>query len=300
MVREVSFLVNGGQLSAIDHGGVGRPVVLVHAPGFNALDWGAVIAGVEGRVVSVDLRGHGRSRAPIVPGDQLWQDLVTVVDGLQLQRPVLVALGMSGAIALQAATHAPGGFAALVLINGSCATSPERMQQEFALLDNAHPGEMLGDRFALGRLGDPPDRAAFAEHALQKLRGDWWVPGEHLTLDLIERNIVDHDDGSFTLAPTPEAVRACFVYEPGPAFPSIRLYDDLDLPIWLIGSPDGFDPAGPDEVQQLASRKATVQARVLPGGQYLQHTAPRDVIDTISLALLDLDGVPADEHDIRC
>ncbi|WP_217628240.1 alpha/beta fold hydrolase [Micromonospora nigra] len=81
MSKEIFFEVDGGTVTALDHGGTGYPVLLVHGSGHNAAAWEAVVAGLlpRHRVIAVDLRGHGHSTAESRTAEQYWRDLAVVV-----------------------------------------------------------------------------------------------------------------------------------------------------------------------------------------------------------------------------
>jgi non-heme chloroperoxidase len=96
---------------AVDVWGAGRPVVLVHAWGLSGHMWNAqllalVDAGLQ--VVTIDLRGHGRSdRSPAgYDLDTMAADVLAVVDQLDLRDVVLVGHSMGGTIV----AHAVGGL----------------------------------------------------------------------------------------------------------------------------------------------------------------------------------------------
>lgn len=97
----------------------GLPVVLLHAfpfshalfdPQFPALER-------EFRVAAFDFRGHGGSPVPPAPPtmETLVDDLLGVMDGLGMERAVLLGVSMGGYCALRAAEREPGRVAGLVL-----------------------------------------------------------------------------------------------------------------------------------------------------------------------------------------
>lgn len=124
MQRHYRSLVNT-QISIEDHGGAGRPVLLVHGLGGSAGNWALVAPALAGqaRVLALDLPGHGRSGP--VPSHTLRAHVETVIaliasegwDGV-----TLVGNSMGGLISLLVAHDHPELVDALVLL--SPATPP--------------------------------------------------------------------------------------------------------------------------------------------------------------------------------
>ena len=105
------------------------PLVLVHGAGcdhsFMAPQFDAF--GGTHQVVSVDLRGHGRSDKPqqayTIPA--FADDLAWVLRELALKRPVVVGHSMGGAIGLELAAEQPERLAGLVLLDTAVLPSTE-------------------------------------------------------------------------------------------------------------------------------------------------------------------------------
>lgn len=116
---EARAAVNGVELAYFTWPGDGPTVLMAHATGFHARVWDQVVNRLPGRrVISVDLRGHGRSEKPDAPYSwrTFGEDLAAFIETLQLTRLVGVGHSMGGHSIALAAGLRPEAFAALVLI----------------------------------------------------------------------------------------------------------------------------------------------------------------------------------------
>src|SRR5262245_39343409 len=106
-VREHSISGGGATLLHASEWGnsAGPAVVLIHGWSQSELCWSGQVASqlaATCRIVTFDLRGHGRSAKPSADGDayadgRLWaDDLAGLIDQAQLTRPVLVAWSYGG------------------------------------------------------------------------------------------------------------------------------------------------------------------------------------------------------------
>lgn len=164
-----------GALHIDDGGSGGMPVVFVHSFAGNTTHWTAQLAHLREtrRAVALDLRGHGQSESP--SGDDyavesLAGDIAAVVDGLSLQRFVLVGHSMGGAASLVYAGAHPERVAGLVLVSAPGKIPGEQARQVLAaleadydkvmadyweqLLTNAQPrvlAQITGERESLSR-----------------------------------------------------------------------------------------------------------------------------------------------------
>ena len=123
--RAVSqFFDSDGTLIHYTDVGEGEPVVLVHGFAVNAnLNWR--LTGIarsllgELRVLSMDLRGHGRSGRPEDPADygaHLYQDIVRLLDHLRLPSAHVVGYSLGGFVALKLAVAAPDRVRSLAVL----------------------------------------------------------------------------------------------------------------------------------------------------------------------------------------
>ena len=97
---------------------IGRPILLLHGARYTSATWRELgtldaLAREGFRAIAIDLPGFGQSPPSNVPQDQL---LARLLAALELQRPVVVAPSMSGAVALPLASRKPELLAGLVAI----------------------------------------------------------------------------------------------------------------------------------------------------------------------------------------
>jgi pimeloyl-ACP methyl ester carboxylesterase len=125
-------------------------ILLVHATGFHARCWDAVVEGLEGhRVVAVDMRGHGRTEnTEPVPWDRFGEDLVEFVRALGLEGAVGVGHSMGGYCVTYAAATVPGAFSRLVLVD-PVILPPEAYAERAQWIEGEeHPTAKRRDRWA--------------------------------------------------------------------------------------------------------------------------------------------------------
>ena len=99
------------------------PFLLVHGLASNARTWDGVAAALvaDGHpVVSVDLRGHGRSSKPDGPYDvpTVADDLAVLIEWLEIKRPVVAGQSWGGNVVLELAARHPGATRGIVCVDG--------------------------------------------------------------------------------------------------------------------------------------------------------------------------------------
>lgn len=131
----VSFATSdGGLIYADEYGDGERAVVLAHGGRFNKESWAPqarVLAGAGFRVLAIDFRGYGKSRAGSQTRNGHYLDVLRAVRYLRERgaRSVSVVGGsFGGGAAAEAAAHCnPGEIDRLVLLAHSSIEHPERM-----------------------------------------------------------------------------------------------------------------------------------------------------------------------------
>lgn len=105
---------DGSDIGVHDLGGEGEPLLLAHATGFHALVLAELARNLPWlHCYGLDLRAHGCSRAAASWGGEwsgLASDVLTVIDGLGLERPYGFGHSAGGAALLLAEEAVPGTF----------------------------------------------------------------------------------------------------------------------------------------------------------------------------------------------
>ncbi len=122
--------LGGYSLRARTLGEGNRTFVLLHgfADGMDVWEGVAPALAKQGRVVLLELRGHGYSSGPTGPfaWDDLAKDVVAVADDLGIQQAVYVGHGLGGIIALLTALQAPDRVERLVLLGTATEATAEQ------------------------------------------------------------------------------------------------------------------------------------------------------------------------------
>jgi len=112
--------VHGLELVAYEWPGAGDPILLIHATGFHARCWRAVVEALPGlHVFALDMPSHGASarRAPPYDWTHFGADVLGAVEALGLARVLGVGHSMGGHALVLAAAARPDRFRGLVLVD---------------------------------------------------------------------------------------------------------------------------------------------------------------------------------------
>ncbi len=207
---ESRHVVNGVALAVFEWPGEGPPLLFVHATGFHARCWDAVIRELPGRrAYAVDMRGHGRSEQtdPPYPWDLFGADLTALVRALDLRGAIGVGHSMGGHSVTMAAGVDPDRFAALLLVD-PVITSPEGYRR--AGRRETAEGEPAGGEDATHFVARRRNEWASADEMYERFAGrppfGGWEPA--VLRDYCEHGILPAADGDGYVLACPPAVEA--------------------------------------------------------------------------------------------
>lgn len=134
--------INDVDLAYSDEG-QGPPVIFLHAFPLNRTTWAPQVAGLSDRyrVVTIDLRGHGESDAPMwrYTLDQFAEDVNGLLEHLDIARATFVGLSMGGYILFALYRKYPALFQALVLADTrATADTPDAKAARFSMAQVAY------------------------------------------------------------------------------------------------------------------------------------------------------------------
>ena len=232
--QRLSVPVRGGQLAVGTWGDESMPPVLaVHGVTANHLTWPLVSQHLPGvRIVAPDLRGRGRSNT--LPGPwgmpQHADDLAAVLDGLGIDRAVVLGHSMGAFASLVLANRHPDRVSSLVLIDGG--------------LPLPTPPGVTDDELMKATLGPAAQRLSMTFASREQYR-DFWRQHPAFATDwsrLVE-DYVDYDlvgeEPNLHPSTSYEAVAADSIELRG-GESLLRAIDELRHPTTFISAPRGL------------------------------------------------------------
>ena len=155
--RRIDLALASGETIAVQVAGQGRPLLMIHGLGGSHHDWDDAVESLAHRhaVHRFDLLGHGeRAATDRVPSlQEMARDVAQVIDGLQLERPLLVGHSMGALVVMKyLQEHGDAGIAGVCLIDQS-------------------PRITTDEHWKLGLFGSLT--RAQLQHTLERLRDDF-------------------------------------------------------------------------------------------------------------------------------
>ena len=134
--------INGINIAFSDEG-QGQPIVFLHAFPLNRSMWDPQVEGLKSqfRIITIDLRGHGESEAPMwrYSLGQFAEDIKGLLEHLGISKAAFVGLSMGGYILFTLYRKYPSLFNALVLADTrATADTPEAKATRFSMAQIAY------------------------------------------------------------------------------------------------------------------------------------------------------------------
>ncbi|MFF5054724.1 alpha/beta fold hydrolase [Micromonospora sp. NPDC000663] len=244
-----------------DFGGPGQPLLLLHGAGGNLAQMATLAEHLRSahRVVTVDLRGHGRSGDGPWRWDDVLADLATVTDHLGLTSPAVVGVSLGGMLAtLWAQRHpeCPGavsfdGNPPLNRLDQLAGLAPEQAETELAKLRAVFDGmaAMLAEPLTAEQVA--------AMLAGQRAMAQRYGAAPEDWVAAFERNLVPGDDGSSRLRPAPDLTRQ--LRDAMDSLDLMPAYRDARCPLLLVLATEDLPEQQPFHGLYEAYRKATAE-----------------------------------------
>ncbi len=284
--RQFYVSANGINQSVYEWSGTGTPLLFVHATGFHARMWDAVIELLPGvHAYAVDMRGHGLSDKPAPPYD--WKtvgaDIAALSAALGLTGALGVGHSMGGHVLTYAQAHHPALFGALLLVD------PVILPEAYYI------GALEGDHFTTRRRADWSSPDEMFDKFKTRPPFDQW-PARALR-DYVTYGLLPKPDGGYTLACPPAVEGALYMHSSAAnIYPEIA---QIDIPVTVMRAKTPVEvnpaldftvsPTAPD----LASRfQRGTDVYLSEHTHFIPMEAPQLVADHIQRLLRDLKSLP--------
>ncbi len=301
MASDFALSTPVGTFAAVDFGGQGTDVLLLHNSGGNVEALRPLAERLSDRChpIVVDLRGHGQTLLPLEEQSQSWTDLGPISDVFQHVDPVVIAEGTMAWMAVSAVLQGIISVRALVLLGAHPFVRPGAASR--ALLEQLTTDDvldMLQQRMHLGERVRVGDRDTFLDEAERVREGDWFlggIPPELWRAWLTRALVPTEEEGILVCQPLPETLR--LQVDLGPQldpFPGAEAFEGITAPLLFVDPRDGVTA---DDVAAVEAVVAAAENRrsVLVGGVgHLGIAHSRKVADEIVALMADLvdDPVP--------
>jgi 3-oxoadipate enol-lactonase len=244
----VNAQINGINIAFSDEG-QGQPIVFLHAFPLNRSMWDPQVEGLKSqfRIITIDLRGHGESEAPMwrYSLGQFAEDIKGLLEHLGISKAAFVGLSMGGYILFTLYRKYPSLFNALVLADTRA---------------TADTPEAKATRFSMAQIAYKRGSSTIAELMLPKLLGSTSLDHRQ---DLVEqlRHMITANEIS-------GIVGDLMAMEERPD--STLLLRDLKIPtLVIVGEEDVASP--PEEVQGMAEHIPGAKFTIIPEAGHVSN-----------------------------
>jgi 3-oxoadipate enol-lactonase len=241
--------------------GYGLPVIFIHAFPLNQTMWDEQVAALKNhcRVITLDLRGFGKSDVPVGPYsmDQMASDVRGLMAALDIDRATLVGLSMGGYISLAFYRNYPDAVRAMVLADTRASADTKEARER--RIKSAERAEREGAK----AIADDMVPVALARYSVERRP------------DIVERM------RAMAEANSPEGIAAA---QRGMSErrDSTYILAAIDFPtLIIVGSEDALTPVAESEALRDGIRGASMH--VIEGAGHLSNLeSPHEFNDTLT------------------
>lgn len=276
--RLIDLEGRGGAMAVLDFGDPARAfdIVFVHANGFNARTYRAILAPLaqDLRILAVDQRGHGRSTLPAetegrTSWDGLRDDLLALAATLDLRDVVLSGHSMGGTACVLAQAQAPERVRSVVLFDPVVTPGPGQIDPE----QFANSPLVQG---ALRRRSVFPDKAAVV--AAYTGRGAFKTWQGEMLADYVADGFRERADGQVELSCAPEWEASNFSSH---AHDTWGAFERAQVPIRILKAQEGSTCRDDPRLDALVAA-GRIAVETIPG---TSHFLPMERPDLVQAEL---------------
>ena len=252
-MRRFRVRIRDGEMAGIAFGDPVKPieVMFLHATGFNAITYASLLEPLGGQAhcAALDLRGHGRTKLPAIPGrmrswNKFRDDVIQVLEETAPHGAVLGGHSMGATVALLVAGRRPD------LVRGLVLAEPVLLARDVYRWMNMPILGIFVGRNALSKQALKRRRSFESPtEAADNLRGrgafkTWRAP---FLDDYVIDGVLRQDNGGYQLACTPEWESAVFAAHRYRPWAAIRKLRKKRIPLIVLqGEKESTAPADTD------------------------------------------------------
>ncbi len=259
-----------GRFAAIDFGGRGPDVLLIHQVTANAQTWAPLASHLTAfcHPVAVDLRGHGQTEAAVDGSFDIAADLAHVAEALGMHRPLLLTEG-SDLLMLTGGDLSPLDPLGVVNVGITCTGRGEDAQAWFVEQYGCDEVEVWQERFGLFASGTEQEKADYLERTVDRACRDWLVAGvsrPHWRA-YVTRALRDTPGGWERRPQRREYVAFVDAVSDGPM--GLDLYDLCTVPLTFVATRQQLSPAELLALDEYARDRDDRAFEIIDGGAML-------------------------------
>jgi pimeloyl-ACP methyl ester carboxylesterase len=161
-----------GKISVVQHGEGGTSILFIHSFGGSTAHWKNQMQHLQTKTVTMDLRGHGNSDTPANNDfaiESHVKDVEAVVNGLGLDKFILVGHSMGGSVAIAYAGKHPDKIVGLLLTGTPGKMPPEQATQIITSLESDKYKMVMDDYMKKLLINATPETVKMETEGMNKL-----------------------------------------------------------------------------------------------------------------------------------